>query len=121
MLFMVEMPDLGLNHSGRFWQNGVRSVNQRREFRHIESINGIHTAFSLEYLLGVLVSHQFFQSIRTRPRIVIENPDRIGALPELAEDGKTGFLADPSRPEDLAAALARAFDFPEATESMGQP
>ncbi|MEI8343050.1 MAG: glycosyltransferase family 4 protein, partial [Verrucomicrobiota bacterium] len=45
---------------------------------------------------------------------------RIGALPELVEEGQTGFLADPTRPEDLAAAIARAFNSPEETAAMGQ-
>ena len=54
----------------------------------------------------------------SKARAVIAH--RLGALPELIEDGKTGFLADPERPEDLAAAMARAFDFPDATEAMGQ-
>ena len=44
---------------------------------------------------------------------------RIGALPELIEDGRTGYLADPARPEDLAAAMARAFDNPRQTAAMG--
>jgi glycosyltransferase involved in cell wall biosynthesis len=44
---------------------------------------------------------------------------RIGALPELIEDGRTGYLADPERPGELASALAKAFDFPLETAEMG--
>jgi glycosyltransferase involved in cell wall biosynthesis len=53
----------------------------------------------------------------TKARPVVAH--RIGALPELVEEGKTGFLADPTRPEDLAAAMARAFDSPADTAAMG--
>jgi len=45
---------------------------------------------------------------------------RIGGIPELVAEGETGFMADPQRPEDLAAALARAFDSPEETKAMGR-
>ena len=45
---------------------------------------------------------------------------RIGGVPELVKEGRTGFLADPQRPEDLAAALTRAFDSPTETEAMGR-
>ena len=45
---------------------------------------------------------------------------RIGSFPELIEEGKTGLLSEPERPEDLAAALAKAFDSPATTEAMGR-
>ncbi|MCI0604250.1 glycosyltransferase family 4 protein [bacterium] len=35
---------------------------------------------------------------------------RIGGLPEIIQDGETGFLVEPGNPQDLAAAIQRAFD-----------
>lgn len=41
---------------------------------------------------------------------------RTGGLPELIEEGRTGFLAEPGSPESLAGAISRALDLPRGAE-----
>lgn len=41
-----------------------------------------------------------------------------GGIPELIEEGHTGFLFDPSRPEDLTAKMRRYVDRPDMVASM---
>jgi len=43
----------------------------------------------------------------------------VGGLPDAVEDGKSGFLVDPSNPEQLAAKIMLFIDNPELTQSMG--
>jgi starch synthase len=45
---------------------------------------------------------------------------RVGGIPEVVEDGKTGLLVPPGRPEDLAAALNVLLRDPGLAEAMGQ-
>ena len=45
---------------------------------------------------------------------------RVGAIPDLVEDGVTGFLVEPYAPEQLAESLGRFFDEKELIESFGQ-
>lgn len=45
---------------------------------------------------------------------------RVGGVPELVEDGVSGYLAEPKDPESIAAALLKALDDPEKTRQMGQ-
>ena len=45
----------------------------------------------------------------------------IGALPEIVDDGRTGFLADSSQPSALAGVLLAAFDAGrDRLEEMGR-
>lgn len=44
---------------------------------------------------------------------------RIGSIPELIEDGRTGILFDPEEPGALAAAVIRAMDDPAGLRAMG--
>ena len=44
----------------------------------------------------------------------------VGGVPELVEDGVTGFLVPRSDPEALAEALQRLIDDPELRERMGK-
>jgi glycosyltransferase involved in cell wall biosynthesis len=50
-----------------------------------------------------------------RPVIVT----RAGALPEVVEEGRSGLVIDPRRPDQLAEALLAILDDPEAAERMG--
>jgi starch synthase len=45
---------------------------------------------------------------------------RVGGIPEVVEDGKTGLLVPPGRPEDLADALNVLVRDPGLAEAMGQ-
>lgn len=45
---------------------------------------------------------------------------RTGGLPELLDEGRTGFLAEPGSPESLAVAMRRALDLPGGTEMEGR-
>lgn len=45
---------------------------------------------------------------------------RVGALPEAVEDGASGVLVPPRRPEALADAMVALFDDPEASARMGE-
>jgi starch synthase len=45
---------------------------------------------------------------------------RVGGIPEVVEDGKTGLLVPPGRPEDLAGALNVMVLDPGRAEAMGQ-
>jgi glycosyltransferase involved in cell wall biosynthesis len=44
---------------------------------------------------------------------------RVGGLPEVVEDGRTGLLAAPGDPEDLARALARLLAMPDRGRGLG--
>lgn len=44
----------------------------------------------------------------------------VGGILEVVEDGTTGYLVPPGRPDDLAAALRRLLDDPGAARAMGQ-
>jgi glycosyltransferase involved in cell wall biosynthesis len=45
---------------------------------------------------------------------------RVDALPEIVEDGATGFLVDPAAPRALASALDRLAGDPQLAETMGR-
>ena len=45
---------------------------------------------------------------------------RVGGVPELVEDGVTGFLVPPKNPQALAKVLQRLLDDPELRRRMGQ-
>lgn len=45
---------------------------------------------------------------------------RVGGVPELVEDGRTGFLVEPGAHEALAAALARVLERPELGRILGE-
>jgi glycogen synthase len=44
----------------------------------------------------------------------------VGGIVEVVDDGETGFLVPPGRPEELAAALRRVLDHPERGRAMGR-
>ncbi len=44
----------------------------------------------------------------------------VGGIPEVVEDGKTGLLVPPARPDELAAAIRRLLDDPGLARAMGQ-
>ncbi len=44
----------------------------------------------------------------------------VGGIVEVVEDGKTGILLPPSRPDELAAAICRLLDDPAEARAMGQ-
>ena len=44
----------------------------------------------------------------------------VGAASEIIEHGVTGLIVDPSRPEEVRAAVARLFDEPETCETFGR-
>ncbi len=44
----------------------------------------------------------------------------VGGILEVVEDGTSGYLVPPGRPDDLAAALRRVLDDPVAARAMGQ-
>jgi len=44
----------------------------------------------------------------------------VGGIVEVVEDGKTGILLPPSRPDELAAAIRRLLDDPAQARAMGQ-
>ena len=44
----------------------------------------------------------------------------VGGILEVVEDGKTGILVPPARPDDLAAALRRVLDDPAMGRAMGR-
>jgi len=44
----------------------------------------------------------------------------VGGIVEVVEDGKTGILVPPARPDALAAALARVLENPSLGRTMGQ-
>ncbi len=45
---------------------------------------------------------------------------RVGSVPELVEEGRTGFLAPPGDPEAIAAAISDLLDHPERARAMGK-
>jgi starch synthase len=44
----------------------------------------------------------------------------VGGIPEVVEDGKTGLLVEPGRPDELAAAIRRLLEDPAQARAMGQ-
>ena len=44
---------------------------------------------------------------------------RVTGIPEAVEDGLTGFLAEPGRPQELAEAISRVLSDPELARAMG--
>jgi glycosyltransferase involved in cell wall biosynthesis len=44
---------------------------------------------------------------------------RVGGLPDVVEDGKSGFLVSPNSPEELARAILRIINDPELAKRMG--
>jgi len=44
---------------------------------------------------------------------------RVGGIPELVEEGRTGLLVEPGDDEDLAGAIAELVDHPERARAMG--
>ena len=44
----------------------------------------------------------------------------VGGILEVVEDGKTGFLVPPARPDDLAEAIRRVLDDPTLARAMGR-
>jgi glycosyltransferase involved in cell wall biosynthesis len=44
----------------------------------------------------------------------------VGGILEVVEDGTTGYLVPPGRPDELAAALRRVLDDPAAARAMGR-
>ncbi len=45
---------------------------------------------------------------------------RVGGIPEIIEDGRTGLLVPPDDPEALALAMGRLFDNPDLAARLGQ-
>jgi starch synthase len=45
---------------------------------------------------------------------------RVGGIPELVDDGRTGLLFEPRNPLDLANALGRMLSDPVGARAMGQ-
>jgi glycosyltransferase involved in cell wall biosynthesis len=45
---------------------------------------------------------------------------RVGGVPELIEEGETGFIVDAYNPESIAAGLIKAIENPEKTKGMGK-
>jgi glycosyltransferase involved in cell wall biosynthesis len=45
---------------------------------------------------------------------------RVGGMPEVIQDGETGYLVFPGDPEGLAEAIGRGLDDPQAAQAMGQ-
>jgi glycogen synthase len=44
----------------------------------------------------------------------------VGGIVEVVEDGKTGLLVPPARPDELAAALRKVLDNPQTAKAMGK-
>ncbi len=44
---------------------------------------------------------------------------RVGALPEVVEEGRSGYVVAPEKPAELAEAILRLVDDPESAERMG--
>jgi starch synthase len=44
----------------------------------------------------------------------------VGGILEVVEDGKTGLLVPPARPDELAAAIRKLLDDPARARAMGQ-
>jgi glycosyltransferase involved in cell wall biosynthesis len=44
---------------------------------------------------------------------------RVGALPEVVEEGESGFVVAPESPAELAEAILKLVDDPEGAERMG--
>jgi glycosyltransferase involved in cell wall biosynthesis len=90
---------------------GFKHVSQQREIWAGAAFSIVPSIWLEPFGMVVLESWA-----KARPVVA----HRIGALPELVEEGITGYLANPEDPGDLAAAIARAFDSPEETAAMGQ-
>lgn len=45
---------------------------------------------------------------------------RVGAMPEVIEDGETGLMVSPGNPQELAEAVCRLLTHPEEAERMGE-
>jgi glycosyltransferase involved in cell wall biosynthesis len=54
--------------------------------------------------------------VRGRPLVAT----RVGAIPELVQDGVTGLLVPPASPPELAAAIVRLLDDPELAAVLGR-
>jgi len=44
---------------------------------------------------------------------------RVGGLPDVVEDGKSGFLVEPNSPDELSAAILKIINDPDLTKNMG--
>jgi glycosyltransferase involved in cell wall biosynthesis len=111
--------------------NGEREVLFRREAEK-QSVNGrvvfLGERCDVPQILaasGIFVLSSHWEGL---PRSIIEAmmsglpvvATRVGGVPELVEDGVTGFLVPPKDPQALAKALQRLLDDPELRHRMGQ-
>ena len=53
-------------------------------------------------------------------RLKTRASNRLGAMAEIVEDGRTGLLFEPGNPEDLAEKVAWAWTHPKEMEEMGR-
>lgn len=85
--------------------------------------HGEVTRFLAEADLFVLASHSEGIPVSMMEAMAVGLPvvgPRVTGLPELVEDGVSGLLADPARPDAFAAAIARLLDDPAAAAAMAR-
>jgi len=96
-----------------------RAAQAQRNIRLVGHLPGGVLAAALERAAAVIVPSLFYETYcyavaeaQLEGRVVVAS--RIGAIPELIEDGVTGLLAEPGDAESLADAVVRALHDPGA-------
>lgn len=85
----------------------------RKDIYDIISAMDILVLSSLNEGLG----HVLLEAMASQKPVVAT---RVGGVPEIVEDGVSGILVNPSKPEEMASAIEKILTNPEMMENMGK-
>ncbi len=102
-----------------------RAVEQHPNVRWINSMVPVEEVVQLYSHAAVFVCPSVYEpfGLINLEAMACETPvvaSAVGGILEVVEEGTTGYLVPPGRPDDLAAALRRVLDDPAAARAMGQ-
>jgi glycogen synthase len=102
-----------------------RAVSQRPNVRWIAEMVPVDEVIQLYSGAAVFACPSVYEpfGIINLEAMACETPvvaSAVGGILEVVEDGVTGILVEPARPDALAAALRRLLDDPRLARSMGQ-
>jgi glycogen synthase len=102
-----------------------RAVGQHPNVRWINSMVPVEEVVQLYSHAAVFACPSVYEpfGLINLEAMACETPvvaSAVGGILEVVEDGISGYLVPPGRPDDLAAALRRVLDDPAAARAMGQ-